>query len=114
MTGNNNWFDELPAGMIICNENGIILEMNQKAQETMGKYGGAELIGKSLLDCHPEPARSKLKELMKSQKANCYTIERGEIKKMIYQTPWFKDGRYRGFVEFSIEIPKEMPHFIRS
>ena len=48
-----------------------------------------------------------------NQRANVYTIEKGGKKKLIYQTPWYKDGQYAGFVELSLVIPAEMPHFIR-
>jgi hypothetical protein len=43
-----------------------------------------------------------------------YTTEKNGIKKLVYQSPWYKDGQYAGFVEFVLEIPFEMPHFIRS
>jgi len=32
---------------------------------------------------------------------------------IIYQAPWFHDGIFGGLVELSLEIPSEMPHFIR-
>lgn len=32
---------------------------------------------------------------------------------MIYQSPWYKDGKFAGLVELSIEIPTEMAHFVR-
>jgi len=35
------------------------------------------------------------------------------VKKLIYQGPWFQDGKYGGLVELSLEIPMEMPHFVR-
>ena len=41
-------------------------------------------------------------------------IEKNGVKKIIYQSPWYKEGEYAGFVELSLEIPLEMPHFIRS
>jgi hypothetical protein len=50
---------------------------------------------------------------MESRQKNVYTIEKNGVKKLIYQTPWFENGEYRGFVEFGLEIPFEMPHFIR-
>jgi hypothetical protein len=109
-----SWIKEFPGAITICNADGIILEMNDKAIETFKKEGGADLIGKNLFDCHPEPARSKLCELMRAQKSNCYTIEKNGIKKMIYQSPWYENGGYCGLVELSLEIPVEMPHFIRS
>ena len=44
---------------------------------------------------------------------NSYTIEKKGIKKLIHQSPWFEDGKPAGLIEISIEIPFELPHFIR-
>ena len=107
------WFDELPCAITVCDEQGTILEMNEKAMKTFEKDGGAGLVGRNLLDCHPEPARSKLKKMLQEQRKNTYTIEKNGVKKLIHQTPWYRDGVYRGLVEFSIEIPFERPNFIR-
>ena len=65
------------------------------------------------MDCHPEPARTKVKDLLANPRMNSYTIEKNGVKKMIYQTPWFEAGKFKGFVELSMEIPFEMPHFVR-
>jgi hypothetical protein len=32
---------------------------------------------------------------------------------MIYQAPWFKEGKVAGLVELSLEIPFDLPHYIR-
>jgi hypothetical protein len=45
---------------------------------------------------------------------NAYTIEKNGIKKLIYQTPWYENGVYQGFVELSLEIPFEMKHAVRT
>jgi hypothetical protein len=66
------------------------------------------------LDCHPEPARTKLADMLEARVTNVYTIEKNGMHKLIYQVPWTVDGDYRGLVEISLEIPAEMPHFIRS
>ncbi|MHB8158654.1 MAG: diguanylate cyclase, partial [Desulfocucumaceae bacterium] len=84
-----------------------------KSVKTFAKYGGAALIGQSLVECHPEPARTKLLGLLKARGRNVYTIEKQEVKKLIYQGPWFQDGKYGGLVELSLEIPMVMPNFIR-
>ena len=34
-------------------------------------------------------------------------------RKLIYQSPWYERGEYRGFVELSLPIPAVMPHFKR-
>jgi hypothetical protein len=113
MSKENAWIKEFPAAITVSDPAGIILEMNDKAVKSMAKDGGLALIGKNMLDCHPDPARGKLERLLDERKANIYTIEKNGVKKFIYQSPWFKDGRYAGFIEFSFEIPFEMPHFIR-
>jgi hypothetical protein len=42
-----------------------------------------------------------------------YTIEKNGVRKLIFQAPWFQDGKYAGLVELALEIPAEMPHFVR-
>ena len=110
----HNWVENLDVAVTICDKEGIIIEMNAKACKTFQKYGGKELIGKNLLDCHPGQSKDKLAELLKNPRKNVYTIEKAGVKKMIYQTPWQDEaGNYAGLAEFSLEIPFEMPHFIR-
>jgi transcriptional regulator with PAS, ATPase and Fis domain len=108
-----DWAKEWPAAVTVCDENGIILEMNDRAVETFADSGGRKLIGSNVLDCHPEPARSKLRSLMDERRTNVYTIEKAGRKKLIYQAPWFESGRFRGFVELSLELPEIIPHFVR-
>jgi len=107
------WIKESSAAVTVCDKDGIILEMNDKAIETFRDYGGAELIGKNLYDCHPGESKNKLKQLMDSRKDNVYTIEKKGIKKIIYQAPWYDQGQFGGIVELSFEIPREMPHHLR-
>ena len=107
------WVQNFPGAITICDPSGLILEMNDKSAKGYAKDGGLALIGTNMLDCHPEPARSKVKKMLEEQQLNIYSIEKNGVKKLIYQTPWFEDGRYCGFIELSLEIPFEMPHFIR-
>jgi transcriptional regulator with PAS, ATPase and Fis domain len=109
-----SWIKEFPAAVTVCDTDGIILEMNDKSAKTFEKDGGFALIGKNMFDCHPDPARGRLERIMDARTKNVYTIEKNGVKKLIYQSPWFKDGQYAGFVEMSFEIPFEMPHFIRN
>ena len=110
----HEWIKEFPAAITVCDAEGVILEMNDKAAKTFAADGGRKLIGSNMLDCHPEPARAKTERLLASHAKNVYTIEKNGVKKMIYQSPWYKNGEYAGFVELSLEIPfEEMPHFVR-
>lgn len=102
------WYEKMPIAVTVCDRAGIILDMNEKAGETFKKWGGRELIGKSLLDYHPEPARTKLVEMLRTEQANTYFIDKAGRRKIIHQHPWYEDGEYRGFVEVSFEAPEEI------
>ena len=112
-TPDHSWIKEFPGAVTVCDPDGIILDMNDKAAKTFADDGGLALIGKNLFDCHPDPARDKLKSLMDARQKNIYTIEKDGIKKLIYQSPWYLAGKFSGFVELSLEIPFDMPHFVR-
>ena len=87
--------------------------MNEKSGKTFKKWGGLNLIGKSLADCHKPKSQETIKNLLNFAETHVYTIEKAGIKKLIYQTPWYSNGKVAGLVELSMEIPFEMPHFVR-
>lgn len=107
------WVDEFAGAVTVCDPEGIILAMNDKAALGYEADGGRKLIGSNMLACHPEPARSKTRALLENKQPNIYTIEKRGIKKLVHQSPWYKDGQYAGFIELVLEIPWEMPHFVR-
>ncbi len=109
----NSWVKEFAGAITVCDSEGIIIEMNDRAAHSFEADGGRRLIGKNVLDCHPEKARATLEQLIRSQQSNVYTIEKHGVKKLIYQSPWTQNGRYAGFIELSIEIPNALPHFVR-
>ena len=113
MPANHPWVDEFPGAVMVCDTQGIILEMNERSVEVYRADGGRALIGRNVLDCHPEPARAKLRLLLETQQTNVYTIEKRGVKKLIYQAPWYRDGQYAGLVELAFEIPTTLPHFAR-
>jgi len=106
------WVKEFPVAITVCDPNGIITEMNEKAAQAFAADGGRQLIGTNALDCHPEPARSKFARMLATGQTNVYTIEKHGVKKLIYQTPWYQDGQFSGFIELHLEIPWEFPHFV--
>jgi transcriptional regulator with PAS, ATPase and Fis domain len=109
----SNWTTEFPGAVTVCDRNGVITEMNDKSARTFEADGGRALVGGNLLDCHPEPSRSMVAELLAHPRVNAYTIEKRGVRKLIYQAPWFRDGAFQGLVELSLEIPESMPHFVR-
>lgn len=113
MTHPPDWASEFPAAITVCDADGTILYLNERACRTFEHDGGAALVGRNALDCHPEPARTKMRTLLASGRRNAYTIEKNGVRKLIYQSPWYERGSYRGFVELSLEIQDPMPHFVR-
>lgn len=109
----NGWQKEFNGAITICDTNGVIIEMNEKASITFINDGGYELIGKNLFDCHSPTSNDIIKRLMANKETNVYTIEKTGIKKLIYQSPWLENGVIKGMIELSLEIPFEMPHHIR-
>ena len=109
------WVRELPAEIMVCDPGGIILEMNAQAEVLFADDGGGGLLGTNVLDCHPDPARAKLEGMLNQQITNPYfNTENGE-KRFFFQSPWYQEGQYAGFVEISFRVPPsgEIPHFIR-
>ena len=109
----HEWIEDFPVSATVCDAEGLIVEMNRKSREVFAADGGAALLGKNVLDCHPEPSRTTLAGLMDERRTNVYTIKKNGRKKLIYQSPWFEQGRYAGIVELSLELPADVPHFVR-
>jgi hypothetical protein len=108
---NLDYFAEFAGAIEVCDREGVLLYVNNRAAATVADR---DQLGANILDCHPEPARTKLQEMLASGQANIYTIEKDGQRKLIYQAPWYVDGEYAGFIELALPIPDEMPHFVRS
>ena len=107
------WVEEFPGAVTVCDADGIILEMNARSAAVFAADGGRALVGTNALDCHPERARAIMRDMLASGRKNVDPIEKNGVKTLIYQSPWYRGGAYAGFVELSLEIPAEMPHFVR-
>ena len=107
------FIENLDGAVIVSVAEGNILYLNERAATNFQKDGGRALIGKNLKDCHKDYSNEKIREMMQSHEKNVYTIEKKGKKKLIYQAPWYHDGVFGGLVELSLEIPFEMPHFVR-
>jgi transcriptional regulator with PAS, ATPase and Fis domain len=108
-----NWYDQLNASITVCDRKGIVVYMNQRAIEQFHKYGGDNLIGESLVECHPEPSRTKLLSMLDKPIENIYTTEKNGIKKIIIQKPWIQNSEFTGVVEISFVLPDDMANFKR-
>ena len=107
------WLNGIDVAVTVCDRQGVIIAMNRRAGKTFAADGGLSLVGKNLMDCHPETAQQKIRSLLATGASNDYTIEKNGVKKLIHQEPWYRDGEMGGLVEFSIVIPFSLPHFVR-
>ena len=110
----HRWADAFAGAITVCDERGVIVDMNDRAAVTYQADGGRALIGTDLRACHPEHARAKLEALFAARKPNVYTIRKNGVRKLIYQSPWYRDGVYAGIVELSVQIPDDVPEFVRT
>jgi len=107
-----DWAKEMNCAVTVCDCEGVILYMNDKAKETFASHG--DLVGKNLMSCHNDRSKKIIRQLLETCGSNAYTIEKNGLRKMIYQTAWKQDGKVAGLVEISMVIPSDMPHYVRS
>ena len=108
-----DYFECADVAVTICGKDGTILDMNGKSRKTFLKPGREELIGHNVLDCHPEPARSLLADMLENPRTNVYTVEKEGVKKLIFQCPWYDGDEYAGFMELSMVLPEVIPNRVR-
>ena len=75
-----NWTKEFPAAITVCDNDGVVLEMNDKSARTFEADGGRALIGTNLLGCHPEPSRTTVADMLARPRINAYTIEKRGVR----------------------------------
>ena len=108
----SGWMNSVGCAITICDRDGKILYMNNRSRETFARHG--DIVGQNLMPCHNERSQAMIRNMLETGETNAYTIEKGGVRKLIYQTPWRdKDGVIAGMAEISIVLPEEMPHYVR-
>lgn len=108
------WSKELGVAITVTDSEANIIFMNDKSSATFAKWGGAQLVGQSVLGCHSPSSQEAIHQLLQSGGSHTYTIEKGDQRKLIHQCAWTQDGQIGGLVELSIELPSDMPHHVRT
>lgn len=101
-----DWIYEFTGSVTVCNRQGIIVYMNRQSEIQFEKYGGKNLFGQSLIECHPEPARTQLLQMLEKPTENKYISETNGKKKLVVQSPWIENDEFRGVVELSVFLPE--------
>jgi transcriptional regulator with PAS, ATPase and Fis domain len=107
------WIEKLDGSVIVSDLGGKVIYANETAEKTFVKPGEPSLHGRDLMLCHNDKSKEIIRNIMEQKVKNVYTIEKKGKKKLIYQTPWVVDGELKGLVELSLEIPFNIPHFVR-
>lgn len=108
-TMEKDFFKEGCVSITVCDCEGIVLYQNDKSKQVNG-----DVVGKNLFGCHNPNSQAIIHRLIDGNETNSYTISKKGQKKLIYQTPWYNDGKVAGLIEYSLIIPEEMPHYVRS
>lgn len=101
-------FQTVKVSITVSDKEGNLIYMNDASQAVFG-----DKVGENMMPCHQQRSQDIIRLLLEKGETHAYTIEKGDVHKMIYQAPWFKDGEVAGLVEFSMIIPSEMPHYVR-
>ena len=105
------WADQVDCAITVCDSEARIIYMNERSRATFARHG--DIIGHDLMQYHPPRAQEMIRRMLAEGVSNAYTIDKAGQKKLIFQTPWRRDGKVAGLVELSIVLPPDMPHYVR-
>jgi transcriptional regulator with PAS, ATPase and Fis domain len=104
----HNWIEEFPSAITVCDNKGIIVAMNEASRLNFSKRGGGTLIGTSLFDCHPEAANKIIRKMLHKETPQTYITENKGRKRLVHQSPWYKNKEFAGLVETIIDLYGEI------
>ena len=107
------WLDGFAVSIMVMDAEGKVLYMNDAADEVFKKFGGKNMVGSDISQCHKASSMITIKEMMENDSTNVYSIEKNGQKKIIYQAPWYEEGRVAGLVTMSLAVPEKIPHHER-
>ena len=107
------WVKEFPVAVTVTAADGTIVEMNDRSLQVLRRTEAQPSCARASLIAIPRPPAPRPWNST-SEKLPITTPSRKKgQKKIIHQIPWTQDGAFAGFVEISIPIPDELPHFDR-
>jgi PAS domain-containing protein len=96
--------DQDRCAVVICNLEHEIVYMNQAAVKNYAKWGGEQLLGKSLLACHNPESQDKIKQVVDWFAASpehnlVYTFHNEKQNKDVYMVALRSEGKLIGYYE---------------
>jgi len=109
----SEWIATYPAEIMVCDQDGTILEMSNVAIQIYEKEGGAKMIGRNVFEHHTEPGKSQMMNVVNQKRHVIYTAEKGGLKKLVSIAPWYREGEYAGFALIVLDLPAKIPNIIK-
>lgn len=109
-----DYFKNVECAVTVCDTECVIVYQNEKSVAVNG-----DMRGRCMLGCHNDSSRGIIARILTEGITNSYTISKKGQRKLIHQTPWYKDAAdgsgktVAGIIELSIVIPEQMPHYDR-
>ena len=103
-----DFFRSTGCAVTVCDTECNIVYQNDRSLDVNG-----DMRGRCMLGCHNDRSRGIIARILEEGMTNSYTISKKGQRKLIHQTPWYRDGRIAGIIELSIVIPDQMPHYDR-
>ncbi len=103
-----DFFRSTGCAVTVCDTECNIVYQNDRSLDVNG-----DMRGRCMLGCHNDRSRGIISRILEEGMTNSYTISKKGQRKLIHQTPWYRDGRIAGIIELSIVIPDQMPHYDR-
>ncbi len=96
--------DQDRCAVVICNIEHEIIYMNPAAVQSYEKWGGADLIGKSILNCHNPASGERIREVVDWFAADeshnmIYTFHNEKQNKDVYMVALREEGKLIGYYE---------------
>lgn len=92
------------SSIVICNLKHEIIYMNPAAAENYSKWGGDKLVGQSIMDCHNEESREKMRRVVEWFEESAdhniiYTFYNERQNKDVYMAALRSEGKLIGYYE---------------
>lgn len=102
--------DSLKDPFVLADTDHVIVYMNRAGAENYKKWGGAELVGKSLLDCHNDASCTAIREITEAMRAgeDERMIAENERRRIFMRAVRAEDGTLLGYYE-RYEWPQGSP-----
>lgn len=96
--------DQDRCAIVICNLEHEIIYMNPAAAVSYGKYGGTQLVGSNLLECHNPKSGEKIQQVVDWFAADrnhniVYTFHNEKQNKDVYMVALREEGNLIGYYE---------------